>query len=69
MSSLHLFGKRVRQIRLEQGLSQEQLALLSGLHRAYVGAIERGERNITFKNIEKVAEALKVPINELFKEM
>ena len=69
MDALILFGNRVRQIRLEKGLSQEKLALLSGLHRAYVGAVERGERNVTFKNIEKLAKALDISMNELFKEM
>ena len=57
----------IRKFRLERGLSQEKLALLSGLHRTYIGAIERGERNVSFKNIEKIAKTLKVNLEELFR--
>lgn len=52
------FGERVRAERLKLGLPQEELARLSGLHRTYIGGIERGERNIGLLNILKIAKAL-----------
>ena len=58
-------GFNVRKIREEQGLSQEKLAGLANLHRAYVGQIERGEKNIGLKNLEKIAKALNIDIKEL----
>lgn len=67
MNKLKSFGQTIRKFRLERGLSQEKLALLSGLHRTYIGAIERGERNVSFKNIEKIAKTLKVNLDELFR--
>lgn len=69
MDKLKTFGERIRKIRTERGLSQEQLAHLAGLHRTYIGAIERGERNVSFKNIEKIAKTLKVDLEELFRNM
>jgi len=59
------FGKKVREERLKLGLSQEQLASRAGVHRTYIGMIERAEKNITLENIEKVAKALKLDINKL----
>jgi len=64
---LQAFGRRVRQLRSERGWSQERLAEECGLHRTYVGGIERGERNVSLVNIEKIASALGVSIAELFK--
>lgn len=61
------FGKKVRELRLERGYSQEAFAFECGLHRTYIGCIERGEKNVTITNIEKIAKALKVDIGHLFK--
>ena len=58
-------GFNIRRIREERGLSQEALAALASLHRAYVGQIERGEKNIGLKNLEKIAKALEVPFRFL----
>ena len=59
------FGNKVREIRKEKGFSQEELAHRANLHRTYIGMIERAEKNITLLNIEKIANALEVNINEL----
>lgn len=59
------FGEKVREIRKENGLSQEELAHKADLHRTYIGMIERAEKNITLLNIEKIANALEVNIKEL----
>jgi transcriptional regulator with XRE-family HTH domain len=67
LDSVHrLFGARIRYFRLKIGLSQEELAGRCGLDRAYVGGIERGERNPSLKNISIIAATLKVPISALF---
>jgi len=58
-------GFNIRTIRQERGISQEKLAALAGLHRAYVGQIERGEKNIGLKNLEKIAKALRVKTKDL----
>ena len=60
------FGQRVQELRRERGLSQEQLADLAGVHRTYIGMIERAEKNITLCNIERIAKALKLDIKDLF---
>jgi len=59
------FGERVREIRKEKGLSQEELAHKADLHRTYIGMIERAEKNITLINIEKIANALEVDLKIL----
>lgn len=61
------FGEAVRQKRLSLGISQEELAVRAGVHRTYIGMIERGEKNITLKNIEKISNALSVSIHELLR--
>lgn len=65
---LEKFGQRVKEERLHQGFSQEKLASKAGVHRTYIGMIERAEKNITLANIEKIAKALNVPIGSLIKE-
>ena len=55
-------GLKIRIIREGRGLSQEELGTLAGLHRAYVGQVERGEKNVGLKNLEKIAKALKVSV-------
>lgn len=65
---LLIFGKRVKFLRKQKKLSQEELAYRTGLHRTYIGAVERGERNISLKNIAKLAEAFGINIAELFQE-
>lgn len=64
---LKMFGKRVRELRSSRNLTQEKLAELSNLHSTYIGGIERGERNVSLQNIGRIAEALGVEIEELFK--
>lgn len=61
-----VFGQNVRRIRRTRGYSQEELAERAGLHRTYVGSIERGERNVSLYNIVLLARALDVPASELF---
>lgn len=60
------FGNKVREIRKKRGLSQEELSFKADLHRTYIGMIERAEKNITLVNIEKIANALEVHIQNLF---
>ena len=60
------FGKHLRKIRLEQGLTKEQLADKAGMHFTYVGQIERGIRNPSLVNLQKLAKALNVDSTELF---
>lgn len=66
---LNSFGTRIQDLRKKSNLSQEGLANLSGLHRTYIGMIERGEKNITLKNIEKIAIALNINLFDLFKDI
>lgn len=63
---LKQFGERVRDLRKAQGLSQEELAEKADLHYTYIGGVERGERNLSLKSIERIASALKIEIRELF---
>ncbi|OGY50928.1 MAG: transcriptional regulator [Candidatus Buchananbacteria bacterium RIFCSPLOWO2_01_FULL_56_15] len=60
------FGRKVREERARLGLSQEELAGRAGVHRTYIGMIERAEKNITLENIDKIAKALKISIADFF---
>jgi len=64
-SARQMFAANVRRMRQEKNLSQEQLAELADLHRTYVGSVERGERNVSIDNMEKLALALKVRVRDL----
>jgi transcriptional regulator with XRE-family HTH domain len=63
------FGRAARRIREEQGINQEEAAERCGLHRTYYSGIERGVRNVSLVNIEKVSRGLKVPLHELFRRI
>ncbi|GAB3245129.1 hypothetical protein GCM10027346_43310 [Hymenobacter seoulensis] len=63
------FGARVRILRQLKGYSQEELAYKASLHRTYIGMIERGEKNITLANIEKIAIALETSIPLIFENI
>ena len=67
-SARDVLAIRIRELRLEKGWSQEHLADVCELHRTYIGDIERRQRNVSIDNIEKIAQALKVPITELLSE-
>lgn len=58
-------GERVRTIRTERGLSQEALADALGVHRTYLGGVERGERNLTLRSVERLADRLAVDVRVL----
>lgn len=59
------FGQHVRDLRAQRGLSQEELAERSGLHRTYISSLERGQRNVSLDNIHRLAIALGVSAGEL----
>lgn len=61
------FGRRVKEERKKQGFSQEILASKAGVHRTYIGMVERAEKNITLENIEKIARALDISVHNLMK--
>ena len=60
-------GRNLRAYRMEKGLSQEDFAEVVGVHRTYMGGLERGERNLTLQSLERIAEELGVPVRELLK--
>lgn len=64
---LKKFGSRLKKLRREKGLTQEQFAIKSGLHKNYIGMVERGERNPSLINIEIIAKSLDVSLSELMK--
>lgn len=59
------FGSKMRQIRKQKKISQEELAFRANLHRTYISDIERGQRNVSLENIEKIAKALNIGVSEL----
>ncbi len=61
-------GARIRKLRKKKGWSQEKLALEANLHRAYIGQIERGEKNIGLKNLEKIAKTLGLKLKDIISE-
>jgi len=63
---LEKFGKRVRELRTQRKLTQEGLADKAELHYTYVGQLERSKKNISLKNIEKIAKGLSVSLSEFF---
>lgn len=63
------FGDKLREFRKQKRISQEELAFKSGLHRTYISDIERGTRNVSLKNIEKIAKALNISKKELFNKI
>lgn len=63
------FGNRVREERHRQGLSQEQLAEKAGLHRTYIGMVERAEKNITLGNVDRICRALAVDLSKMFEDL
>jgi transcriptional regulator with XRE-family HTH domain len=68
-SILVKFGEKVRSERKARGLSQEKFAEIADVHRTYIGMIERAEKNITLTNIAKLASALNITVEELFKDV
>jgi transcriptional regulator with XRE-family HTH domain len=66
---LQALGQRIRELRTEQGYSQEGFADKCGVHRTFMGTIERGESNLSFQNIAKVATTLGVPLSVLFADL
>jgi transcriptional regulator with XRE-family HTH domain len=67
-SILVKFGRKVRLERLKKNLSQEDLGARAGLHRTYIGMVERAEKNVTLRNIEKICRALDLRIRDFFKD-
>jgi transcriptional regulator with XRE-family HTH domain len=69
ISTRQILAENLRRIRLEKGVSQEKLGELSGLHRTYVGSVERAERNVSIDNVEALAAALEVSVVTLLGEV
>jgi transcriptional regulator with XRE-family HTH domain len=66
---LRALGQRIRELRTEQGYSQEAFADKCGVHRTFMGTVERGESNLSFQNIARVATTLGVPLSTLFRDL
>lgn len=63
------FGKKVREERRKRGLTQEELGKIAGMHRTYIGAVERGEKNLTLTNLQRIAKVLNVKTVELLEDL
>ena len=63
-----IFARKLKEFRIHKGYSQEELADMAGLHRTYVGSVERGERNISIDNIARLADALNIQIMDLLND-
>lgn len=63
------FGAVLKSVRISRGISQEKLAFNVDLHRTYIGSVERGERNISLKNINLICNALEISLSDFFKEV
>ncbi len=66
---LIILGNRIRSYRLKNKMSQEELAFKAGLHRTYVGMVERGEKNITIAKLAQIAKAIPIKLSELLKDL
>lgn len=66
-SILEKFGQQLKKLRVEKNLTQEQFAKKCGLHKNYIGMVERGERNPSLINIEVIAKGLEISISDLMK--
>lgn len=66
LSIREVFGQRIRALREKQGLTQEQLAERADLHPNYIGQIERGLKNVSLENIQKIANGLRMELHQLF---
>ena len=66
MDIIKTFGENIKKYRNELGLSQEELAEKSGLHRTYISSIERFQRNVSLENVQRIADALNVEVHLLF---
>lgn len=64
-----IIGQRIRNYRIQKNLSQEQLSELANCHPTYIGQLERGEKNATLESIQKVAQALNIPLSQLFEKI
>ena len=64
-----IIGQRIRKKKKKKGLSQEKLAELAGCHPAYIGQLERGEKNATLESVEKIASAMDISLSELFDKL
>ncbi len=66
---LIILGGKIRSYRLANGMSQEELASKAGLHRTYIGMVERGEKNITITKLAQIAKAIPIKLSELLKDL